>query len=415
MKALVLCGGMSQLSLVENLKRRGIYVVLADMNPSAPAVKHADVFYPISTLDLEGIRRVALIEKVDFVLSVCADQMLLVAAQISEELGLPCYIDYDTAKNVSNKEYMKRIFIENGIPTSKYLAKEKIKLSDVKEMKWPLIVKPVDCYSSKGVKKVNNENELLTAFSEAVRLSRSGFAIVEEYADGDEFSVDLYVEDGEAKILCIRVLDKIVGNNGFIICRGRYPAILPERMEANIRKIGQRIANAFKLTNTPMLIQMKVDGDRISVIEFCARTGGGIKYRLIPHVTHFDVVDAVVQLTLGDKPQYDNWRLKKYIIDEFLYCTSGEFDHLEGFEELMKEGVIKHWLQFKTKGFQFSEISSSGDRIAYFSVEADTLEELEKKYRIAGKSVRAISSTGEDLIRHDIIQYKKEWFLQEIT
>ena len=31
MKALVLCGGMSQLCLVENLKHRGIYVVLADM------------------------------------------------------------------------------------------------------------------------------------------------------------------------------------------------------------------------------------------------------------------------------------------------------------------------------------------------------------------------------------------------
>ena len=42
-------------------------------------------------------------EKVDFVITVCADQVLQVVAQVSEMLNLPCYIDYETAKNVSDK------------------------------------------------------------------------------------------------------------------------------------------------------------------------------------------------------------------------------------------------------------------------------------------------------------------------
>lgn len=405
MKALVLCGGMSQLCLVEELKKRGITAFLADMNSKAPAVKYADKYFPVSTLDVDGIRNTAREEKVDFVISVCADQMLLVAAQVCEELGLPCYIDYNTAKNVSSKEYMKRIFVENNIPTSKHIIRAKFNADDVKDMNFPLVTKPVDAYSSRGVKRVENIEELRVAFENAVNISRTKTAVIEEFVEGEELSVDIYVEDGKAKLLCVRVLDKIPGTDSFIICRGRYPAPVSEEMYERIRYVGQQIADAFNLKNTPMLIQMKVNGEKINVIEFCARTGGGIKYRLMPKVSGFDVVKAVLDLTLGEKPHYDGNRLNGYIIDEFLYCNPGVFDHLEGFDELLSEGIIDHYDLFKACGHEFKNILSSGDRVAYFSVIADTLEELERKQKIAGERVRAISKTGEDLIKHDIIEF----------
>ncbi|MDO5147055.1 MAG: ATP-grasp domain-containing protein [Eubacteriales bacterium] len=406
MKAIVLCGGMSQLQMVKELKNRGIISILADINPNAPAVKYADIFYKVSTLDIDGIRNVAVKENVDFILSVCADQMLLVAAQLSEELGLPCYIDYQTAKNVSSKEYMKRIFMENGIPTAKYIVADKMAIDDISGLKWPLIVKPVDCYSSKGVKKVTNEKELFSAFKDAVTYSRTNTAIVEEYVSGEELSVDYYIENGQAKMMCCRILDKIPEGNGFIICRGRYPAPLSEMLNSKIADVGQKIADAFCLKDTPMLVQMKVNGNDVRVIEFCARTGGGIKYRLMPHVTGFDVVKAVLDLTLGEKPHYNGHHLKKFIIDEFLYCYPGTLDHLEGFDELLSDGVIAHYDQFKANGSVFDTIESSGNRVAYFSVEADTMEELKKKHHLAENRVKAVTKEGKDLIRHDIIKFK---------
>lgn len=404
MKALVLCGGAPQLYLVKELKKRGIITVVADMNEKAPAVMAADKYYNVSTLDVDGIRVVAVNEKVDFIISVCADQMLLVAAQICEELGLPCYIDYQTAKNVSSKEYMKKIFINNGIPTSRYYVSNHFDLEDIREMKFPLVTKPVDSYSSRGVKKVNNIDDLKLAFQEAVDISRTKTAIIEEFVEGEELSVDIYVEDGNAKILCIRFLDKIPDCDGFIICRGRYLADFPELLEKKIQKVAQSIADAFEIKNSPMLIQMKVNEDNISVIEFCARTGGGIKYRLLPKVSEVDVVNAVIDLTLGKQPHYNVKRLKKYIFDEFLYCKPGILDHLEGFDELIKDNVIAHYDQFKSSGHEFKSIKSSGDRVAYFSIEGDTIDEIHEKYKIALKKIHAISKEGEDLIRHDIIQ-----------
>ena len=280
MKALVLCGGKPQIALIHELKRRNITAILADANDKATAVQYADVFYKVSTLDVVGIEKIALAEKVDFILSVCADQMLLVAAQLSEKLNLPCYIDYETAKNVSSKEYMKRIFVENNIPTAKYIVGSSISLSVIEGLNFPLIVKPVDCYSSRGVKKVLNYDELLSAFENAKNLSRTGTVIVEEFVEGLELSVDIYVENGKVNILCIRSLDKIPNSEKFIICRGNYPAKISLATKGRVQDVAQKIVEAFGLVDTPMLIQMKINDEQIHILEFCARTGGCRRSRI---------------------------------------------------------------------------------------------------------------------------------------
>ena len=120
-KALVLAGGLPQIELIRQLKARGITTVLADGSAIAIGRPYADIFYQLNIMDPEAVRDLALREQVDFLITVCADQVLLVVAQVSEELGLPCYIDYETAKNVSDKKYMKEIFWRHNIPTSRYV------------------------------------------------------------------------------------------------------------------------------------------------------------------------------------------------------------------------------------------------------------------------------------------------------
>ena len=121
MKSLVIEGGLPQIELIKQLKARGIETLLADGSPNAVARPYADKFYHIDVFDMEAIRDIAVKEQVDFLITVCADQVLLVVAKVSEMLGLPCYIDYETCQNVSDKIRMKRIFKANGIPTTDYV------------------------------------------------------------------------------------------------------------------------------------------------------------------------------------------------------------------------------------------------------------------------------------------------------
>lgn len=405
MKALVLCGGLPQIALMEDLKSRGITVVLADMNEKVAGRAHADIFYPVSALDVEAVKQLALREQVDFLLTVCADQVLQVVAEVSEALGLPCYIDFETAKNVSKKSYMKRIFVENGVPTSKYLILDTLDFDKIRHLTYPLIVKPVDAYSSRGVKRVNTPEELPAAFEDAVTISRTNTAVVEEFVIGDELSADIYIEGGVAHVLCVSKLDKIGENGRFVIHRGTYPADISPQVYDLIRDTAQKIAAGFHLTDTPMLIQMITDGQRISVVEFCARTGGGVKFRLIKRATGFDVVKAVADLTLGQKPHVEVTPGKqKYIINEFLYCNPGVFDHLEGLAELLEEGIIAEYSQFKAAGVELGEIRSSGDRVGFFTVEADDAQTLKRNHRLACQRVKALDINGRDILKRSLFE-----------
>ena len=405
MKALVLAGGFPQISLIEELHRRGYCVILADYNENPVAKKYADVYYQVSTLDVEAIKKVALGEAVDFVITVCTDQALLTVAKVSEELGLPCYIDYQTALNVTNKQYMKDVFAENNISTAKHVILKKYNPESLSCLQYPLIVKPVDCNSSKGVRRCENEEELKKHLVEAIQFSRTSTAVVEEFVEGDELTVDVYVENGVANVLSISNSVKIKEKDKFVIFRTINPAAVSESIIAQVEVIAQQIVDAFHLVNSPMLIQMLTDGEKAYVIEFSARTGGGVKYQLIKYASGFDVIKAVVDLTIGINPHYEKSEtVSKYLVNDFIYCKEGTFDHLEGFDELKKSGIIKDFYVFSWKGIHFDgELRASGDRVGGYTVVADTPEEMIRKHNEARKRIKVMSSQGEDIARHDIL------------
>ncbi len=405
MKALVLAGGLPQITLIKELQSRGVTAVLADGSDNAIARPYADAFYKVNIFDIDAVRDIAEKEQVDFLITCCADQVLLVVAQVSELLGLPWYIDYETAKNVSDKELMKKVFVENNIPTSRYVVMNQLDMEQIKDLKYPLIVKPVDAYSSKGVRKVMNEAELREAFDTAVEISRNKNAIVEEFCIGEEISVDIFVSDGKAHVLCVSNSEKVKDEDKFVIFRGRFPVAASAELHKKIEIVAQQIADAFGLKNCPMLVQMISDGENVSVLEFCARTGGAMKYLLIKHSCGFDVIKAVVDLTMGVKPDVivrepEN----KYIVNDFIYCREGVFDHLEGFQELVDKGILKDYHALRPSGFVCSgQVNSSSDRVAGMTIQADTIEEFNRIHEYIVNNVKVIDKNGNDIMRHDLL------------
>ena len=128
---------------------------------------------------------------------------------------------------------------------------------------------------------------------------------------------------------------------------------------------------------------MLTDDKKESVLEFCARTGGGAKYLLINAETGFDPIQAVIDLTLGEHVTVGEIKsVSKYITNEFLYAYPGIFDHLEGFDELKADGTIAEYWQFKWSGAEVKNALTSSDRIASVTIYADTQEEMIEKHKI---------------------------------
>lgn len=409
MKALVLAGGYAQIALIRELKRRGITTLLADYYAEPVAKPYADKFFQASTLDIEKIQEIAQLEAVDFLITACTDQALLTVAKVSENLGLPCYVDYETARNVTNKKYMKDVFLANGIPTAKHMTIQKDKPYTIDNLSFPLIVKPADCNSSKGVRKVTNEAELNAALADALEFSRTGTAVAEEFIEGPELSIDVWVEEGKAHVLCVSNSEKIADADKFVIFRGNFPAKEAKIVQSEIEEVAQKIADAFGIKNAPMLIQAIYRDGHIYVLEFSARTGGGVKYLMIQNASGFDVIRGVVDLTLGKHPHIGELDRKyEYVSNEFVYCNEGVFDRLVGFEELKQDGVIVDYYLFKWQGAVMKDIQSSGDRICGFTVGANSIEELQNKHKAACAAIKVLDSNGNDIMRHDLLPDIKE-------
>ena len=405
MKALVIGGGLPQIELIKQLHERGIEALLADVTTNAVAAPYCDRFFLVEP-GFDPIRKIALEEKVDFLITVCADQILLDMAAVSEDLGLPCYIDYQTAQDVSNKIRMKHIFFENNIPSTKYVETDSFDIDTISHLSYPLVVKPVDAFSSRGVRKASNIEELKCYYEEARSISRTGGVIVEEFFSGEEISVDAFVVKGKAHVLTISNSDKVKDKDRFVIFRGRYPANISDFIKKKIEEVVQQIATAFGLYNSPLLVQLLSNGKDISVLEFCARTGGNMKYLLVKYSSGVDVIEATLDITLGKTPDLaPKYERHNVVVNDFIYCKPGIFDHFEGFEELEKDGIINEFHPVRLKGTRVKGVTSSTDRVAGMNIVADTIEEYNRKLSKINKNVKVIDTDGNDMMRHDLLPF----------
>lgn len=406
MKILVLAGGFDQIALINELKNRNHDVILADYFPNPPAKKYAHKHYQVSTLDEDAIFNLAKKENVDLLTTACTDQALLTVAKVSEKLNLPCYISYETALNVTNKEYMKKVFYDNSIPTSKYFIIKSINdLENIfSQMSFPAVVKPCDCNSSKGVIKVKNTQDAYKAIEDALNLSRSSTAIIEEFKEGIELSVDVWIDQEDAKILSASTTSKIKNNkDSFTIYQSKYPVEISDVAKNKIQDIARKISRSFNLMNCPMLIQLIVNGDEVNVIEFSARMGGGTKYQLIEEMSGINIMQVYVNRVLGDIHQIINPNPSKKMIElNYVYATNGIYQNIINFDTAKETNLIKNYFVYKESGSVIEKATTSSDRIAGFLLEADTPEELLNKRKKAVQLLDVLDKNGHSMMIKDI-------------
>lgn len=406
MKILVLAGGFDQIALINELKNRNHDVILADYFPNPPAKKYAHKHYQVSTLDEDAIFNLAKKENVDLLTTACTDQALLTVAKVSEKLNLPCYISYETALNVTNKEYMKKVFYDNSIPTSKYFIIKSINdLENIfSQMSFPAVVKPCDCNSSKGVIKVKNTQDAYKAIEDALNLSRSSTAIIEEFKEGIELSVDVWIDQEDAKMLSASTTSKIKNNkDSFTIYQSKYPVEISDVAKNKIQDIARKISRSFNLMNCPMLIQLIVNGDEVNVIEFSARMGGGTKYQLIEEMSGINIMQVYVNRVLGDIHQIINPSPSKKLIElNYVYATNGIYQNIINFDTAKETNLIKNYFVYKESGSVIEKATTSSDRIAGFLLEADTPEELLNKRKKAVQLLDVLDKNGHSMMIKDI-------------
>ncbi len=402
--AIVLGGTNPHIELINQLKGRGYFVILADYLENPPAHSVADLHVRASTMDQEAILELAKKHDAKLVISACVDQANITACHVAELLGLTHPYSYEIAQKITNKGFMKKVMSEHRIPTTKYYYLENGESLPSIDLRYPVMVKPADSCAASGVKKASNTEELAQFLQEAKNVSRTGRTVVEEFFAGTEISAYCFVQDGVANvIMASERLSVIEGANQVLKCYATVtPPAISDVVMAKLRKSSTDIANAFNLDNTPLHVQAIINGDDISIIEFAPRVGGGISYRTIRENTGFDIISATIDSYLQKRVELSYHEITCCQCVDIIYGIPDVFDHITGVDELVKDGVIEGFHYHKTKGMSLSNDRASAGRIGAFIVTGHTRKEVGEKVALAMERLEAFSAAGRPMMRHDL-------------
>ena len=402
--AIILGGTFPHIELINNLKKRCYYTILIDYLDNPTAKEYADEHIIESTLSKDLVLQIAKKRNTELIISSCVDQANVTACYVAEKLNLPHSYSYKIARIISNKVSMKKHMVEGGIPTSNYVEVDNLTMLYNINLKYPLIVKPSDSNSSKGVRKADNSIELNEYAKHAFAISRNKKIIIEEYLDGKEIGVDCYIKNGDAKIIMTRERIKILDDNISTqqIYGSFWPAELTDDNLKSIKEIANKIASIFGLDNTPLMIQAILKDDCISVIEFAPRIGGGENYRIIRELTNFDIIDASINSFLLI-PQNIDFSIPNYIyFDNYIYTKPAVFNTIVGVNELINNKLIEYVNVYKKKDTLVGSEMSSNNRVGVFTLKSTDRKDIINKLNKSIKTVDVLDINGNSIMIKNI-------------
>ena len=153
----------------------------------------------MSAEDERALLQLARAERVDGVIAPGIDWPVAIASRIAAHLGLPHPLAPETAALAVSKQRQRERFGEAGVPQPRWRAA----VAGADDLPLPAVVKPSDRQGQKGLTLVHERSELAAAIELAVSESRSGYALVEEYVDGPELTVNGFSVGGRFHALTV--------------------------------------------------------------------------------------------------------------------------------------------------------------------------------------------------------------------
>ena len=408
--AIVLGGTNPHVALVNKLKARGYYTVLVDYLSTPPAAKVADEHVQESTLDKELVTKIAKEKNAAIIITTNIDQANVTACYAAEQNGIKPPYSYETALNVTDKSRMKKIMWENSIPTSAYFIAESLEDALAADIQYPVVVKPADSNGSRGVHRVNDEADLCHYFPIAQEESRNKKVVVEGYVTGTEVSFYYYIQDGEAHFIdgyqrfnFKTKNEDVIQSTGVV-----FPAGISEEAYREMHRITNKIADAFKLDNTPLFVQAIADGDKAYVLEFAPRIGGGLSYRVMERDCRFDLIEAAIDSFEGKRVEINSVLPDYYSGVLNIYSPGITMGEITGVEDVLEKGIASEFYQYRLKGTEISGDMSSGSRAGAFLIHAESIEEIKKRVLYINENVEVYDINGNKAMRHDVYDVWKE-------
>ena len=266
--------------------------------------KAADFFYPISIVEKDQILEKCREIGVCGVCSIASDLAAITVNYVANALGLPCNSPEATARS-TNKYLMRQAFEQGGDPSPRsILVDDNADLSSL-ALDYPVIVKPTDRSGSRGIYKLEGPEGLAEAVRAAISEGFEKKALIEEFAEGVEYSVECISYRGRHHLLAM-TLKYTTGAPHFIETGHREPAPVDEATYERVREVVFHALDTLGIENSASHTELKIaENGLIRIIEIGGRMGGDcIGSDLVRYSTGYDFVRMTIQVACGIAPDF---------------------------------------------------------------------------------------------------------------
>jgi biotin carboxylase len=303
---MILGAGTMQIPALTTAKKKGWRVIAMDGNPEAPGAGLADIFEPVDLKDtetlLERARHYKGTSGLDGVFTAGTDFSVSVAF-IAENLGLPG-IPVETAQNATNKARMRRLFALHGVPGPVSISCGPDGLDSLSRFpgSFPVVVKPVDNMGARGVQMIDGPLALKAACEKALRYSRSGEVIIEEFIPGPEFSVDALIYKG--RVHACGIADRHIYFPPFFVELGHtFPSCADKKILDDVEEVFRCGIKALGIDNGAAKGDIFHTGKTAVAGEIAARLSGGyMSGWTCPYAFGVDITGAAMDIAMGLPP-----------------------------------------------------------------------------------------------------------------
>lgn len=303
MKKLAIIGASYlQEPLIERAQQMGLQTHVFAWKAGDIGERTADFFYPISIVEREEILSKCREIGIDGICSIASDLAMKTVNYVADQMGLTANSLACTELS-TNKHAMREAFRKNGDPSpASYLVREASELDEV-SLAYPVIVKPLDRSGSRGITRLESPAGLDAAIKAAKEQGFEKAALVEEFATGQEYSVEYVSFRGRHHFLALT--EKFTtGAPHFIETGHLEPAPVSSALLSRIQRVTEHALDSLQIAYGASHTELKVaDDGTIALIEIGGRMGGDfIGSNLVRYSTGIDFVRAVIQIALGEEP-----------------------------------------------------------------------------------------------------------------
>ena len=403
-KLLILGANPETANIVNVAKEMGVTTIVTDFDPNAPAKKVADISYDINGLDVDAICAMARKEQVDGVMVGVADVLVQPYQQVCERLGLPCYANAESAAAFNNKRLFKQVCAKydiEGVP--EYSLEEKSSIV------YPVIVKPADSNSGKGITLVRYRSELDGAVVRAKAESRSSTVLIERYMECSDISIYYTIVDG--KIYLSSLSDRYTlrsDTSATPICLGDiFPSQFYDKFIQTEHPKYINMLKGLGVTNGILYVSAFYENGHFYVYDPGFRLQGGGFHLTLMGVNGFDQRKMLINFALtGSMAYYDFDKLNDPLLHGQSAATvwfllkPGVVDQICGLDYIKKHPSVDFAIQRFNVGDEITDQMQGTERQVFLRVFMHCKNESELKLTIKDfqNRLKVLTPSGENLV-----------------